>query len=123
MASASGAVRTTEEFRRLIEICAEELDGGVPLIAGIITNSTREAIARARAIEPLDVAALQITPVHYLFKPDEDATADHFKTLAQSVMQPVIIYNVVPWNYFKPIAAAPYSERAAARDRGEAKRR
>jgi 4-hydroxy-tetrahydrodipicolinate synthase len=97
-----GHTLTTEEFRRLIEVCAEELDGRVPLIAGIITNSTREAIARARAIEPLDVAALQITPVHYLFKPDEDATVDHFKTLSQSVKQPVIIYNVVPWNYLSP---------------------
>ncbi|GJD53916.1 4-hydroxy-tetrahydrodipicolinate synthase [Methylobacterium crusticola] len=97
-----GHTLTTDEFRRLIEVCAEELGGKVPLIAGIIANSTREAIARARAIEAVDVAALQITPVHYVFKPDEDATYGHFKTLSESVKQPVIIYNVVPWNYLSP---------------------
>lgn len=97
-----GHTLTIDEFRRLIEACAEELNGKVPLVAGIIANSTREAIARARAIESVDVAALQITPVHYLFKPDEDATVGHFKTLTESVKQPVIIYNVVPWNYLSP---------------------
>ncbi|KMO37889.1 dihydrodipicolinate synthase [Methylobacterium variabile] len=97
-----GHTLTIDEFRRLIETCAEELNGKVPLVAGIIANSTREAIARARAIEAVDVAALQITPVHYVFKPDEDATYGHFKTLSESVKQPVIIYNVVPWNYLSP---------------------
>ena len=91
-----GHTLTRDEFRRLIEVCAEELNGRVPLVAGIIANSTREAIARARAIESVDVAALQITPVHYLFKPDDDATVGHFKTLSESVKQPIIIYNVVP---------------------------
>jgi 4-hydroxy-tetrahydrodipicolinate synthase len=97
-----GHTLTADEFRRLIEACAEELNGKVPLVAGIIANSTREAIARARAIEQVNVAALQITPVHYLFKPDDDATVGHFKTLSESVKQPVIIYNVVPWNYLSP---------------------
>ncbi|MBV9462439.1 MAG: dihydrodipicolinate synthase family protein [Bradyrhizobium sp.] len=97
-----GHTLTTDEFRRLIEICAEEVDGKVPLVAGIIANSTREAIARARAVEHVNVAALQITPVHYVFKPDDDATFGHFKTLSESVKQPVIIYNVVPWNYLSP---------------------
>lgn len=97
-----GHTLSIDEFRRLIAICAEELNGKVPLVAGIIANSTRDAIARARAIEAFDVAALQITPVHYVFKPDEDATLSHFATLAGSVKQPIVIYNVVPWNYLSP---------------------
>src|SRR4051812_24423558 len=97
-----GHTLTIDEFRRLINACAEELNGKAPLVAGIIANSTREAIARARAIEDVDVAALQITPVHYVFKPDEEATVRHFTTLTQAVKQPVIIYNVVPWNYLSP---------------------
>jgi 4-hydroxy-tetrahydrodipicolinate synthase len=42
-----GHTLTADEFRRLIVACAEELNGKVPLVAGIIANSTREAIARA----------------------------------------------------------------------------
>jgi 4-hydroxy-tetrahydrodipicolinate synthase len=97
-----GHTLTIDEFHRLIAACAEELDGKIPLVAGIIANSTREAIARARTIEKYDVAGLQITPVHYVFKPDEDATFGHFKTLTDSVKQPIVIYNVVPWNYLSP---------------------
>jgi 4-hydroxy-tetrahydrodipicolinate synthase len=81
---------------------AEEVGGRVRIVAGIIANSTREAILRARAVEDLDIAALQVTPVHYLFKPDEQATFEHFRTLAGSVKPPVLIYNVIPWNYLSP---------------------
>lgn len=97
-----GHTLTRDEFKRLIAATAEELGGKLPLVAGIIANSTREAMLRARDVEDLGVAALQITPVHYLFKPDEEATFRHFRTLAESVKQPVIIYNVVPWNYLSP---------------------
>lgn len=100
--SGEGHTLTIEEFKRLMEITAEEVSGAVPIVAGIISNSTRDAINRAKAISHLPIAALQVTPVHYLFKPDEDATFRHFKALTEAVDIPVIIYNVVPWNYLNP---------------------
>ena len=100
--SGEGHTYSPEEFKRLMEIAAEELDGRMPLVAGIIVNSTRDAIARAKSIEHLKVDALQVTPVHYVFKPDEDATYKHFKALTEATKIPVIIYNVVPWNYLSP---------------------
>jgi 4-hydroxy-tetrahydrodipicolinate synthase len=48
------------------------------------------------------VAALQVTPVHYLFRPDDDAMVDHFQAVTQETGLPVIIYNVVPWTYLSP---------------------
>lgn len=100
--SGEGHTLTIDEFKRLMEITAAEVAGAVPIVAGIISNSTRDAINRAKAISHLPVAALQVTPVHYLFKPDEDATHRHFKALTEAVDIPVIIYNVVPWNYLNP---------------------
>lgn len=100
--SGEGHTLTADEFKRLLEITCEEVAGKVPVVAGIISNSTRDAIARARAIAHLPIAALQVTPVHYLFKPDEEATYNHFKALTEAVNIPVIIYNVVPWNYLNP---------------------
>ncbi|UPG73704.1 dihydrodipicolinate synthase family protein [Roseomonas gilardii subsp. gilardii] len=97
-----GHTLTRDEFRQLMAATVEEVGGKVPVVAGIIANSTREAILRARDIDDLNVDALQITPVHYLFKPSEEATYQHFRTLAESVKQPVIIYNVIPWNYLSP---------------------
>ncbi len=97
-----GHTLTRDEFKALMTWTAEEVGGRVPIVAGIIANSTREAILRARDIEHLDIAALQVTPVHYLFRPDEQATFSHFKALAEAVKPPVLIYNVIPWNYLSP---------------------
>lgn len=97
-----GHTLSVEELARSIEIACEEVDGKIPVVAGIIANSTRDAIAAAKAVSKFDVAALQITPVHYVFKPTEDATYAHFERLTREVDIPVIIYNVVPWNYLSP---------------------
>jgi 4-hydroxy-tetrahydrodipicolinate synthase len=100
--SGEGHTYSAEEFKRLMEIACEEVNGAIPVVAGIIVNSTRDAVARAKSIAHLPVAGLQVTPVHYVFKPDEDATYKHFKVLSESTKFPVIIYNVVPWNYLSP---------------------
>ena len=97
-----GHTLSTEELARLIEIACEEVNGTIPVVAGIIANSTRKAIEMAKAVAKYDVAALQVTPVHYVFKPTEDATYAHFKRMTETVDLPVIIYNVVPWNYLSP---------------------
>ncbi|MFD1197971.1 dihydrodipicolinate synthase family protein [Brucella gallinifaecis] len=100
--SGEGHTLTVEEFARLMEITVEEVNGRIPVLAGIIANSTRDAIRRAKAISHLSVQGLQVTPVHYVFKPDEEATFAHFKALTEATDVPVIIYNVVPWNYLSP---------------------
>ena len=97
-----GHAVTTEETRAITGATVEEAGGQAPVITGIITNSTQAAIDRAKAVADLGVAALQVTPVHYLFRPDDDAMVRHFDTLAQATGVPVIIYNVVPWSYLSP---------------------
>lgn len=100
--SGEGHTLSPQEFQRLMEIACEEVADAIPVVAGIIVNSTRDAIARVRSIGHLPVAGLQVTPVHYVFKPDEDATFQHFQALTEATKFPVIIYNVVPWNYLSP---------------------
>ncbi len=97
-----GHTLTGDELERIAEICNEEVQGRVPLIAGIIVNSTRDAVQKAKRMERHGIDAFQITPVHYLFKPDEDATYRHFETLTKELSKPIIIYNVIPWNYLSP---------------------
>ncbi|WMS44652.1 dihydrodipicolinate synthase family protein [Acuticoccus sp. MNP-M23] len=96
-----GHTLTGDELVTIAEECAAEVNGAVPLIAGIIVNSTRDAVQKARRMEGL-VDAFQITPVHYLFKPDDDATYRHFETITAETEKPVLIYNVIPWNYLSP---------------------
>jgi 4-hydroxy-tetrahydrodipicolinate synthase len=91
-----------DELRRLVATVAEAAAGRVPVIAGIIVDSTRDALRRARAVAGVGVAALQVTPVHYLFRPDDEAMLAHFRAIAETTGQPVVIYNVVPWSYLSP---------------------
>ena len=94
-----GQSLTCAELRRLVVWTVEEARGRVPVIAGIIANSTRQAIERGQAVTGFGVAALQVTPVHYLFAPDEAHSIRHFATVAETTGMPVIVYNVIPWCY------------------------
>lgn len=87
------------DFASSMKAVHDAIGGRVPFLAGLIINSTRAAIERARMLKGLDIAAMQVTPVHYLFKPSEDDTVQHFRTIWEETRIPIIIYNVVPWNY------------------------
>ena len=97
-----GQTLSTQELRTSVAAAIEEARGRVPVIAGIIVDSTRQAIEKGKAVADLDVAALQVTPVHYLFKPDDTMMQKHFAQIVEKVGLPVIIYNVVPWSYCSP---------------------
>ena len=97
-----GHTLTTAETRRITEIVVKEAKGRIPVITGIITDSTALAIERGLAVKDLSVAALQITPPHYLFRPDDDTMLKHFEALAKGTGLPILIYNVVPWCYLSP---------------------
>jgi len=85
-----------------MEKTAESLQNRVPLVAGIIANSTSEVIARGKSVKDLGVAALQITPPSYLFRPDDEAMIRHFQEIHEECQIPILIYNVVPWCYLSP---------------------
>ena len=97
-----GQALSTDEVCRLTAIAVEEADGRVPVVAGIIVDSTAQAIERGRAAAEAGAAALQVTPVHYLFRPDDAHMKEHFREMADAVASPIIIYNVVPWTYLSP---------------------
>ena len=52
----------THETRQVTAWAVEEVQGRIPVITGIICNSTRAAIERGKAVADLGVAALQVTP-------------------------------------------------------------
>lgn len=94
-----GHTLTAAEYEAVMREAYEATAGRVPFVAGLIVQSTRDAIERTNSLKGLDIAALQVTPVHYLFKPDADATVEHFRAIHAATNIPIIIYNVIPWNY------------------------
>ncbi|MDX2143952.1 MAG: 4-hydroxy-tetrahydrodipicolinate synthase [Rhodospirillaceae bacterium] len=84
-----------EEHKRVVELCIEVAKGRVPVIAGTGSNSTAEAIELTRHAKQAGAdAALVVTP--YYNKPTQEGLKLHFRTIADAVDIPIIIYNVPP---------------------------
>ncbi len=65
----------------------------LPVIGGAGSNSTKEAIFLAKEVEKAGAdAAMLVTP--YYNKPNAEGLYLHYKTVAESVSIPIIIYNV-----------------------------
>lgn len=94
-----GHTLNDSEFALVMKEAYDATADRVPFLAGLIVQSTRAAIDRANMLKGMKVAALQVTPVHYLFKPDAEATIEHFRTISDATGIPILIYNVIPWNY------------------------
>ena len=97
-----GHTLSRDEFKILLKLARESLGTDFPLVAGIIVNSTDEAIERGKIARDQGADVLQVTPVHYLFKPDDEAMVQHFREICDATGMPLLIYNVVPWTYLSP---------------------
>jgi len=84
---------TPEEHKRIVEICIEEADGKVPVIAGTGSNNTAEAIDYTEHAKKAGAdAALIVVP--YYNRPTQDGIYAHFKAIADAVDIPIFVYNV-----------------------------
>jgi len=82
-----------DEHLELIRVTVEQAAGRIPVIAGTGANSTLEAIELTREAKALGAqASLQV--VRYYNKPTQEGLYQHFKTIAEAVDLPVILYNV-----------------------------
>jgi 4-hydroxy-tetrahydrodipicolinate synthase len=97
-----GQTLSPDELQACVSETRAAMPADMPLIASTIVDSTRQAIRAIRAIEGLGVDAIQITPVHYLFRPDDEMMIEHFRRIHQETGMPLIIYNVVHWCYLSP---------------------
>lgn len=78
-----------EVVRRTVALAA----GRVPVIAGTGANSTVEAIELTELAKHAGASAcLSVTP--YYNKPTQEGLYQHYKTIAQAVDLPMVLYNV-----------------------------
>ena len=82
-----------DEHCQLIRTVADQLAGRIPVIAGTGANSTSEAIELTRCAKQAGADySLSVTP--YYNKPTQEGLYRHFKTIAEAVDIPQILYNV-----------------------------
>jgi 4-hydroxy-tetrahydrodipicolinate synthase len=97
-----GHTLSVDETARITQITVQEANGRVPVVTGIIRDSTREVVRYGLAAKREGADAIQVTPVHYLFSPGEDGTYCYYETIGGEVGLPIVIYNVIPWNTIDP---------------------
>ena len=84
---------TSAEQDQVVRWTLEEVDGAVPVLAGIGSNSTAVAIENAKRMEALGVAGVLATAPYYN-KPPQEGLYQHFRAIAESVGVEVCLYDV-----------------------------
>ena len=84
---------THEEHLEAIRFTVEHVAGRVPVVAGTGSNCTRTAVYLSQEAEKSGAdGLLRVSP--YYNKATQKGLAAHFKTIADSVKLPVILYNI-----------------------------
>ncbi|MEJ2136273.1 MAG: 4-hydroxy-tetrahydrodipicolinate synthase [Desulfofustis sp.] len=82
-----------DEHKRVIDLTVKTVNGRVPVVAGTGANNTLEAIELTESAKDSGAdAVLSVAP--YYNKPSQEGLYLHFKTIAEAVDIPVILYNV-----------------------------
>ena len=84
---------THEEHLDVIRYCAEKVAGRIPVVAGTGSNCTETAVYLSQEAEKYGVDGLLLVSPYYN-KATQNGLYTHFKTVAESVKLPIILYNV-----------------------------
>ncbi|HZS96960.1 MAG TPA: 4-hydroxy-tetrahydrodipicolinate synthase [Terriglobales bacterium] len=83
-----------DEWLRVIDTTIEVVAGRVPVVAGATSNSTHEAVEKAREVASRPGVNAILTASPYYNKPTQEGQYRHFKAIAEAVQKPLILYNV-----------------------------
>ena len=83
-----------EEWLRAVQVVADVSAGRVPVLAGCTHNATREAAERARRVASLKGVYGLLTANPFYNKPNQEGQYRHFRTIAEAVSCPVVLYNI-----------------------------
>jgi len=81
-------------YTEMVKAAQEEVAGRIPVMAGIITTSTREAVKRAKIARDAGAQAVMVTPPIYQICSD-DGIYDFYSTIHKESGLPIVIYNVL----------------------------
>ncbi len=84
-----------DEWLRVIDITIEVAAGRVPIVAGATSNSTHEAVEKAKEVASRTGVDAILTASPYYNKPTQEGQYRHFKAIAEAVSEkPIVLYNV-----------------------------
>src|SRR5215469_6739879 len=83
-----------EEWLRVVDITIDVAGRRVPIVAGATSNSTADAVEKAREVGKRKGVDAILTASPYYNKPTQEGQYQHFKAIAEAVDKPLVLYNV-----------------------------
>ncbi len=83
-----------DEWLRVIDVTVEVASGRVPIVAGATSNSTQDAVEKAKEVAARPGVNAILTASPYYNKPTQEGQYRHFRAIAEAVDKPLILYNV-----------------------------
>jgi len=83
-----------DEWLQVIDTTIEVVNGRVPIVAGATSNSTNEAVSKAKEVAKRKGVDAILTASPYYNKPTQEGQYQHFKAIAEAVDKPLVLYNV-----------------------------
>jgi 4-hydroxy-tetrahydrodipicolinate synthase len=83
-----------DEWLQVIDITVEVVAGRVPIVAGATSNSTQDAVSKAKEVAARSGVDGILTASPYYNKPTQEGQYRHFRAIAEAVEKPIILYNV-----------------------------
>lgn len=100
-ATGEGYLLSDREAGRIVELAVDTVAGRTPVVAGAVSPSTRDAVARAETARRAGADAVLATPVTY-FPPSSSGMIEHYKRIAEQGGLPVIVYDSMAHNPIAP---------------------
>jgi 4-hydroxy-tetrahydrodipicolinate synthase len=85
---------THDEWLQVVDITIEVVAGRVPVVAGATSNSTHDAVEKAKELASRPGVNGILTASPYYNKPTQEGQYRHFRAIAEAVDKPIILYNV-----------------------------
>jgi 4-hydroxy-tetrahydrodipicolinate synthase len=83
-----------DEWLRVIDVTIEVVAGRVPVVAGATSNSTLEAVEKAKELAARPGVNGILTASPYYNKPTQEGQYRHFRAIAEAIDKPILLYNV-----------------------------
>ena len=83
-----------DEWLRVIDITIEVANRRVPILTGATSNSTADAVQKAKTVASRSGVDAILTASPYYNKPTQEGQYQHFKAIAEAIDKPIVLYNV-----------------------------
>jgi 4-hydroxy-tetrahydrodipicolinate synthase len=91
-----GAGMSPEELGEAVRTVIEAVEGTLPVLGGIIADSSREALCLARALRRAGAQGLQVPPPHFHISGETSVLSQYYRAITDASEIPLLIYNVMP---------------------------